>query len=168
MVASSVRGLTTTCNINLQKFPFDTQTCEILIQTGVLNDYIGLTLSKSDLNLDMSGFGDRNTEWMNVTMSYVIEHLSYYDNNPEWQLDQVTITITLVRNPVFYVIYLVIPSVLMAFVSVLVFLLPPESGERVGLIITVMLSCTVFILMVSDMTPRGGENTSLLGRSLWL
>ena len=68
------------------------------------------------------------------------------------------ITLNMVRNPMFYYIYLVIPSVLMAFVSVLVFLLPPESGERVGLSITVLLSYTVVLLMASEVTPRGGAN----------
>ena len=59
---------------------------------------------------------------------------------------------------------MLIPSILMAFVSVLVFLLPPESGERIGLSITVLLSYTVFLLTVSEVTPRGGTGVSVLGK----
>ena len=80
-------------------------------------------------------------------------------------IDVLELKITMERNPVFYIIFLIIPSVLMAFVSVLVFLLPPESGERVGLSITVLLSYTVFLLMVSEITPKGGSNTSLFGKN---
>ena len=74
------------------------------------------------------------------------------------------LTISMERNPTFYVLYLIIPSVLMALVSVMVFLLPPESGERVGLSITVLLSYTVFLLMASETVPRGGTSTSLLSK----
>ena len=104
-----------------------------------------------------------NHEWKNVNMSKIVERIHYQHTIPGTSVDQLILTITLERNPIFYILYLLIPSVLMAFVSVLVFLLPPESGERVGLSITVLLSYSVFLLMVSEVTPRGGENTSLLG-----
>ena len=104
-----------------------------------------------------------NTEWRNVKFTQSSKPYYFNDSALSGYFDVIIIEITMERNPTFYVLYLVIPSVLMAFVSVLVFLLPPESGERVSLSITVLLSYTVFLMTVSDMTPRGGSNTSLLG-----
>ena len=83
-------------------------------------------------------------------------------------VDTLILAVKMSRNPVFYVTYILIPCLLMAGVSVMVFLLPPESGERIGLSITVMLSYTVFLLMVSEFTPRGGRNTAFLGNFIYL
>ena len=82
----------------------------------------------------------------------------------EIKLSQAEITLEMMRNPTFYMIYLVLPSILMGFVSVLVFLLPPESGEKVGLSITVLLSFTVLLLMASEVTPKGGSNLPHLSK----
>ncbi len=51
----------------------------------------------------------------------------------------------------------------MTMASVLVFILPVESGEKVSLSITIMLSYSVLLLVVSDVTPRSGTGQPLLG-----
>ena len=45
-------------------------------------------------------------------------------------------------------------SVLMTAASVFVFMMPVESGEKVSSSITIVHSCTIILLVVSDMTPR--------------
>ena len=130
---------------------------------GVANVYYGVREGSFQLaaqqNEQLSR--DQNSEWLDVESSL---HIKESEMQTGYYEDHIEFSIRMKRNPVFYLMYLLIPSVLMAFVSVLVFLLPPESGERVGLSITVLLSYTVFLLMVSEMSPRGGENTSLLGK----
>ena len=79
----------------------------------------------------------------------------------KFTVDVVKLVITMDRKPTFYVMYLLVPSILMAFVSVLVFLLPPDCGERVGLSVTMLLSYSVFLLMVSEFTPRGGDSVAV-------
>ena len=156
VLAGAVRRLETTCRINLKNFPFDKQTCILEFTTSVLTNYINVTTISIPNMADFTYIFDKNSEWKHVD----IEKKLKVDKN---NVSVFVLTISMKRNPVFYVLYLVIPSVLMAFVSVTVFLLPPESGERVGLSITVLLSYTVFLLMVSEISPRGGENMSLLG-----
>ncbi|XP_035665158.1 neuronal acetylcholine receptor subunit alpha-10-like [Branchiostoma floridae] len=46
--------------------------------------------------------------------------------------------------------------------TILGFYLPPEAGERVGLGITVLLSFTVFLLMVSDLMPPTSSAVPLI------
>lgn len=51
----------------------------------------------------------------------------------------ITYTINLRRRVLFYLNNLIIPCVILAALTVLAFYLPPESGERVSLVITVLL-----------------------------
>ena len=45
------------------------------------------------------------------------------------------------------------PAMLLTAISIMGFYLPPESGERIGLQITILLTFMVFILTVGDMFP---------------
>ena len=158
--------LETSCNINLFKFPFDTQNCTIhfAIKSFDYKHYISSSIYKKPkeqgetYNLD---YFSVKKEWLDIKETFDIK----YDSWAGMVLHRLVYTLQMRRNPNFFVIYLLIPSILMAFVSVLVFLLPPESGERIGLSVTVLLSYTVFLLTVSEMTPRGGSGSSVLGRT---
>ena len=44
------------------------------------------------------------------------------------------------------------------------FLLPPESGEKVSLEVTVLLSQAVFLLVISDFLPPSAQNFPILGK----
>ena len=68
------------------------------------------------------------------------------------------------RRVKFYLFNLIIPGILIAFLSLFSFYLPPLSGERVGLIITNFLSLSVYVLMVSENTPPSSESVPLLVR----
>ena len=158
----------TSCLVNLRRFPFDTQTCPVVISLNAWRRYASLQHVYMD-TFDEHLHQSPNTEWKNILFSHHVEITTLNESvDIAGQIDVLKLNIEMVRNPAFYVIYLLIPSVLMAFVSVLVFLLPPESGERVGLSITVLLSYTVFLLMVSEVVPRGGSNISLFGKMVQL
>ena len=45
----------------------------------------------------------------------------------------------------------------MTLTSLLVFVLPVESGEKVSLSVTVLLSYFVLLLVVTDVTPKHGS-----------
>ena len=60
------------------------------------------------------------------------------------------------------VVNLMLPIILLSLMDLLVFWLPPESGEKVSLGITVMLSFSVFLLVVADQTPRTSDTVPLL------
>ena len=159
-------NIQTICNVNLRKFPFDTQNCSIEISSGKINRYIRIVDAEQPGVLTEEYGGDiteTNNEWSDVEVTTDIYPLEITFQSELQYTDILVINIAMRRNPVFYVMYILIPSVLMAFMSVLVFLLPPDAGERVGLSITVLLSYAVFLLMVSEFTPRGGNNTPFLG-----
>ena len=51
----------------------------------------------------------------------------------------------------------------MAAMSLLGFMLPPDSGEKVSLEMTVLLSLSVFMLMVSEIMPPTSETFPFIG-----
>jgi len=68
------------------------------------------------------------------------------------------------RKPLYYVFNLVLPSVILAMLALLVFILPPEAGEKMSLGITVLLSFTVFQLLVADSMPKTSEYIPVVGK----
>ena len=57
------------------------------------------------------------------------------------------------RQPMFFVLNLILPICLMSILNVFVFLFPSDSGERVGYAITVLLTIAVFLTISSDNLP---------------
>jgi hypothetical protein len=74
-------------------------------------------------------------------------------------------SVELERRPAYYIMNFVVPVIITSLMSLLVFLLPSEAGEKVSLQITVLLGYTVMMMMVLDITPRSSFNMPLLGRN---
>ena len=116
---------------------------------------------------------DKHVELPDVNM-----HL--YEPHHEWLLDSarverrfirtsdvtrqptVQLRLSLSRNPRYFFLNTVVPCVVVTLMSVLVFALPSESGEKVSLSVTVLLSYTVLLLIISDVSPRNGDSVPLL------
>ena len=89
----------------------------------------------------------------------------YYPCCPEFYPD-VTFTITIRRKTLFYTVNLIIPCVAISFLTVLVFYLPSDSGEKITLCISILLSLTVFFLLLSDLIPPTSLVVPLIGKYL--
>jgi nicotinic acetylcholine receptor len=77
-----------------------------------------------------------------------------------------TFDITLRRKTLFYTCNLIIPCVLLSFLTVLTFYLPSESGEKISLCISILLSLTVFVLLLNDLIPATSLVVPLIGKYL--
>ena len=78
----------------------------------------------------------------------------------------ITFNITLRRKTLFYTSTLIIPCVLLSFLTVLTFYLPSESGEKISLCISILLSLTVFVLLLNDLIPATSLVVPLIGKYL--
>ncbi|KAH3829603.1 hypothetical protein DPMN_102830 [Dreissena polymorpha] len=67
------------------------------------------------------------------------------------------------RRPAFYLLTMLLPCILTSCVAALGFLLPVESGEKVSLEITVLLSLAVFLLLVSESLPPSSDDFPVIG-----
>ena len=68
------------------------------------------------------------------------------------------------RKPMYHLFNIVIPCVMIMFCGMLVFLLPPDSGEKMSLAVTVLLTATVFQLIVADIMPPLSDQIPVLGK----
>ncbi|ELT90136.1 hypothetical protein CAPTEDRAFT_166277 [Capitella teleta] len=87
----------------------------------------------------------------------------YFDSDPGIPFPTVKFVFYLKRKPKFYLINVVAPCILMSVLASLVFYLPPESGEKVSLGITVLLSFSVFLLLIAENVPKTSDCVPLIG-----
>ena len=78
----------------------------------------------------------------------------------------ITFNITMRRKTLFHTVNLIIPSVAISFLTVLVFYLPSDSGEKIALCISILLSLTVFFLLLSETIPPTSIVVPLIGKYL--
>merc|ERR1712227_632835 len=81
-------------------------------------------------------------------------------------LTDITFILTMRRRTLFYTVNLIIPCVGISFLTVLVFYLPADSGEKVTLCISILLSLTVFFLLLAEIIPPTSLAVPLLGKYL--
>ena len=76
----------------------------------------------------------------------------------------VTYVIHIRRKVFYYFVYLIAPCMVTSFMTLILFTLPPESGERMVVGMTILLSLTVFYLLASTHIPETSEVVPLIGR----
>ena len=67
------------------------------------------------------------------------------------------------RKPLYYTIYLIMPCLIIALLTLLNFLIPVESGERIGFCITILLAMSVYLLLIADSLPKTSTSVPLIG-----
>lgn len=145
--------MTGKCAMDVSTFPYDTQTCSLQFTC------FGLTVN--EVNLTVSPVAAVNTmyytpdsDWTVESFwaeTYVQDHASRYD-----------IYLTAKRESLYYTVMVVWPTILFGVLNPLVFLLPVESGERIGLSMTIMLSYAIFLTLVSASIPSSSNPMSIL------
>ncbi|KAK3851245.1 hypothetical protein Pcinc_042091 [Petrolisthes cinctipes] len=58
----------------------------------------------------------------------------------------------------------VLPCMMMSVLTLLVFCLPPDSGEKIALGVTVLLAFSVFMLAIAEKMPETSESIPLIGK----
>ncbi|XP_075995643.1 neuronal acetylcholine receptor subunit alpha-7-like [Genypterus blacodes] len=147
-----------TCYIDVRWFPFDVQRCDLKFGSWT---YGGWSLDLQMIEADITGY-IANGEWDLVE---VPGHRNerFYDCCKEPYPD-VTFTVVMRRRTLYYGLNLLIPCVLISTLALLVFLLPADSGEKISLGITVLLSLTVFMLLVAEIMPATSDSVPLIAQ----
>ena len=146
------------CSVDVTLFPFDNQKCSIEFTDWA---YTGAQVDLRN-GSDVIGLGQysKSGEWA-VTRTEAKRSVDLLEGGA---YPRVTFTIYLKRKPTFYVINILTPCMTLSFLALLVFYLPPDSGEKVSLGITVLLSFSVFLLLVAENVPKTSEFVPLLGK----
>ncbi|CAB1325438.1 unnamed protein product [Coregonus sp. 'balchen'] len=148
------------CTMDVTFFPFDRQNCSMkfgswtydgnMVDMILLDDYV-----------DRKDFFD-NGEWeiLNATGARGNRRDGMYS------FPFITYSFILKRLPLFYTLFLIIPCLGLSFLTVLVFYLPSDEGEKLSLSTSVLVSLTVFLLVIEEIIPSSSKVIPLIGEYL--
>ncbi|KAM5229529.1 neuronal acetylcholine receptor subunit alpha-2 isoform 2-T2 [Hipposideros larvatus] len=150
------------CSIDVTFFPFDQQNCKMKFGSWTY-DKAKIDLEQMEQTVDLKDYWESG-EWaiINATGTY---NTKKYDCCAEIYPD-VTYYFVIRRLPLFYTINLIIPCLLISCLTVLVFYLPSDCGEKITLCISVLLSLTVFLLLITEIIPSTSLVIPLIGEYL--
>ena len=152
--------LKSVCPIKIGNFPFDTQKCKLKIGSW---RYSGLDieprLQESTKGINLKNL-EANSAW-ELKSATAVRNLVKYTCCPEPYYD-LTYTFEFRRKPLYYIMTIIFPSILLSLLFSISFLFPPDSGERVSLVTSVLLGLVVFMLIVNEHTPISSEDATIL------
>ena len=147
----------TNCESQVTFYPLDTQTCTITLTTmSYTMNQVRLNFSEGTA-IDKSGFTE-NGEWDILSIT-TTNSVAYLEEEPYSRLHFV---FKLRRRPLYHILNTLFPVILMASLTVFVFKLSPESGERIGMSLTVLLAYAVYLSLISDNIPQTSKSVSIL------
>ncbi|KAM6980414.1 neuronal acetylcholine receptor subunit alpha-3 [Aplochiton taeniatus] len=150
------------CKIDVTYFPFDYQNCTMKFGSWTYDKAkIDLVLIGSTINLQ--DFWESG-EWVIIDAPGYKHDIKY--NCCEEIYTDITYSLYIRRLPLFYTINMIIPCLLISFLTVLVFYLPSDCGEKITLCISVLLSLTVFLLVITETIPSTSLVIPLIGEYL--
>lgn len=161
------------CIINVKFFPFDVQNCSMKFGSWTYDgDQVDLVHMCSNTQgpsatipqgVDLRDFYP-SVEWDILDVSARKNTRTYPCCNEPYP--DITFEVTIRRKTLFHTVNLIIPCVAISFLTVLVFYLPSDSGEKVTLCISILLSLTVFFLLLAEIIPPTSIDVPLIGKYL--
>uniref|UniRef100_A0A3B3DSH6 Cholinergic receptor, nicotinic, delta (muscle) n=2 Tax=Oryzias melastigma TaxID=30732 RepID=A0A3B3DSH6_ORYME len=168
------------CSINVNYFPFDWQNCTLKFTSLTYNAReIRMLLKEDEEKLENNSTRTWTVEWI------IIDPESFTENG-EWEIihrpakkniykhipmesnkhQDITFYLVIKRKPLFYIVNIIIPCVLISFLASFVYYLPADSGEKMTLSISVLLAQSVFLLLISQRLPETSMSVPLIVKYL--
>ncbi|CAI4221452.1 unnamed protein product [Auanema sp. JU1783] len=149
------------CRIDVEWFPFDEQSCTLVFGSWTYNsDEVLLNWYNNIQAVQL-------TDYQFSGIWDVIDVPGYLVTKRDAKESRIVFNLVIRRKTLFYTVILIIPTVLMAFLSMMAFYLPADSGEKISLTISLLLALVVFLLLVSKILPPT-SNIPLMGKYLLL
>ncbi|KAG9283427.1 acetylcholine receptor subunit delta isoform X1 [Astyanax mexicanus] len=164
------------CSINVHYFPFDWQNCTL--------KFSSLTYNAKEISLHLKE--EEEEPGKNYKVEWIIIDPEGFTENGEWEIihrparrntyksipmdsnkhQDITFYLIIKRKPLFYIVNIIIPCVLISFMASLVYYLPADSGEKMTLSISVLLAQSVFLLLISQRLPETSMAVPLIVKYL--
>ncbi|XP_070580620.1 neuronal acetylcholine receptor subunit alpha-2-like [Ptychodera flava] len=141
--------LRTPCIMDITYFPVDQQTCEFEFgQWAYLDSQVRLFAGQDNATLENYL---RNVEWdiVDSNATAIAKHFQGVDDT----FTTILIKMNIKRKPLYYIVNLILPCVVVSLLTVVVFCLPSMSSDKVSLSISLLLTIYVFNILVIDLLP---------------
>ncbi|XP_012675650.1 acetylcholine receptor subunit delta [Clupea harengus] len=163
------------CTINVNYFPFDWQNCSL--------KFSSLTYNAKEISMHLKSDYEDDSSY---TVEWIVIDPASFTENGEWEIihkparrniyksipeesnkhQDITFYLIIKRKPLFYIVNIIIPCVLISFMASLVYFLPADSGEKMTLSISVLLAQSVFLLLISQRLPETSMAVPLIVKYL--
>uniref|UniRef100_A0A915PPN4 Uncharacterized protein n=1 Tax=Setaria digitata TaxID=48799 RepID=A0A915PPN4_9BILA len=151
--------LRSTCKIDVTYFPFDSQHCAIKFGSWTYHGF-QVDITNRSANVDLSNYVESGE--FDLVRVFQKRQVVKYTCCPEPYPD-VTFYIHIRRKTLYYLYNVVFPCLMMSVLTLLVFVLPPDSSEKIALGITVLLAFSVFVLAIAEKMPETSDSMPLIG-----
>lgn len=144
------------CLIDVEYFPFDEQVCSLTFGSWTFqNEELQISYLSGKKQVELNDYSPSGVWDVMDVPGLLIDKRS-----------KITYQIRIRRKPLFYTVILIMPIVLMALLSMMVFYLPAESSEKITLAISILLALVVFLLVVSKILPPTSSTIPLMAKYL--
>ncbi|KAI3378197.1 hypothetical protein SNEBB_004666 [Seison nebaliae] len=150
--------LQSSCKVDVTYFPFDYQVCHLKFGSWTYDGF-QVDIAKRSPDVDLKNYLP-NGEW-DILQADVVRNVVRYPCCKEPYPD-IRFYIVIRRRILYYLTNVVVPCIMLSALTLLVFCLPPDSGEKIALGITVLLAFSVFMLAIAENMPETSEYVPLI------
>ncbi|XP_071505811.1 neuronal acetylcholine receptor subunit alpha-3-like [Diadema antillarum] len=153
---------TSSCPVQVRYFPFDVQVCSLTYSSWIY------TKEALDLIYPNDSDSEQDVYFQNGVWSCEVdvENIDVKYTCCPHPYSLVIYTLRLQRLYQHYLVNMVAPGILLSFLNIAVFLIPPESGEKISFAVANLLSAILFQQLISEYMPPLGSQIPLLGENL--
>lgn len=150
------------CDLDVEYFPFDKQKCSMVFRSltadHTLMNISTQTIKSNDPHKDLK-LNESNGYW--VLRSIEIKKVNSQKSQGEFS--EVVVSFYIGRRPMYFVLFSIVPCMIIGMLTLVSFFIPAESGERIGLCATILLAVSVYLLVVTEQLPEQSETLPLIG-----
>ncbi len=147
----------TICKVRSTYFPFDQQHCTIIIRSGSHDSQSIKFFQRRPI--ERHSFIRGEWELLQSYTEITDERISDFGQT---NYSLVRFTLILKRNHLYYLIKIILPFTLVSFVTLFTFLLPPQTGEKLTLNVTILLSLVIYLQLLTEYIPKSDDETPIL------
>ncbi|XP_046856347.1 neuronal acetylcholine receptor subunit alpha-7-like [Xenia sp. Carnegie-2017] len=152
--------LQSVCHMDIKNFPFDTQKCKLRIGSWAYDSSdLDLEESKETGGIIMNHM-ESNSLWKYKSVKVTRSSINY--TCCKFPFHDLTYTFEFQRKSLYYVLTIIIPTMLLSALTCISFCFPANSGERISLLISVVIGLYVIMLVVNERTPVTSDSRPML------
>ena len=137
-------------------FPFDHQKC-LIVLVNIVSTGQYVNFSSSVKQMQMTLFEESN-EWKIINTTVESIQLSL----PGFISSRVQFSFTLKRESSYFLITTILPIIMLSVVGLMVFPLPPDSGEKISLTVACMMSFFITQVSISQHMPTSWTSVPII------